>query len=69
MNWLSTIGREALALFVDDRRLVLDALIAIVAAAVVVRFGGPALVAAAVLVMGLLTSLGFSVWQRAGKKD
>lgn len=69
MNWLSTIGREALALFVDDRRLVLDALIAIVAAALVVRFGGPALVAAAVLVMGLLTSLGFSVWQRAGKKD
>lgn len=69
MRWLRTIADEAWAMFVDDRQLVLDALIAIVAAALVVRFGGAPALAGGVLVIGLLASLALSVWQRAGRKD
>ena len=69
MNWLRRIGREALDLFVDDRRLVLDALIAVLAAGVVQRLTRSDALSGAILVLGLVTALGFSVWQRAGRKD
>ena len=69
MKWLRTLVDEAFSLFVDDRQLVLDALIAVVAAALVVRFGGAPALAGGVLVIGLVASLALSVWLRSGRKD
>ena len=69
MKWLQTILKEALDLFVDDRRLVLDALIGVLAAGVVQRLTGWHALSGAILVLGIVAALGFSVWQRAGRKD